>query len=213
MKIHKLLNVAIIAVASLSIISCTSTAKKIRKDMKLKSEAFLNSNSDYNIVSTNVYMYNVGENTNFLASKEIKDIASNYTMYRENAERNRREADNYRNSRSPEYSYNPNSYRIARNKEQEAIENDSLANIYKAQLQKIDYSKVSDTKGGIWVLYEIEYKEYLYKCFAGPYVKRYLYLYSDDGENQLSSQEVHFNEMIFRELLELTGTKYEFIRE
>lgn len=213
MKIHKLLNVVIIAVASLSIISCTSPAKKIRKDMKLKSEAFLNSNSDYNIVSTNVYMYNVGENTNFLASKEIKDIASNYTMYRGEAERIRREADNYRISRSPEYSCNPDSYWIAKNKEQEAIENDSLANIYKAQLQKIDYSKVSATKGGIWVLYEIEYKEYLYKCFAGPYVKRYLYLYSADGENQLSSQEVHFNEMIFREILDLTGTKYEFIRE
>ena len=43
--------------------------------MKMKESAFLSSNSDYHIVKSSVYIYKVGENTNFLSNDKIQEIA------------------------------------------------------------------------------------------------------------------------------------------
>jgi len=47
--------------------------------------------------------------------------------------------------------------------------------------------------------------------FAGPFVKRFLYLYSNDGEKKTYSSEVYFDNSIFNELLDLTNIKYEIV--
>ena len=179
--------------------------------MKMKESAFLNSNSDYNIVQSCVYIYKVGENTNFLANDKIQEIASKYALNKGEANRSRQEANKQRNSTTFDNDFNPNWAKIARNEDDKAYVSDSIANTYKVKLQNINYSNISTPIGGIWVFLEIEYKEYLYKCFAGPYVKRFLYLYSNDGEKKLYSSEVYFDSNIFKELLELTNTKYEMV--
>ncbi len=61
--------------------------------------------------------------------------------------------------------FNPNWSKIARNEDNKANISDSIANTYKVKLQNINYSNISTPIGGIWVFLEIEYKEYLYKCF------------------------------------------------
>ena len=116
-----------------------------------------------------------------------------------------------RNSTTFDNDFNPNWSEIARNEDNKANISDSIANTYKVKLQNINYSNISTPIGGIWVFLEIEYKEYLYKCFAGPYVKRFLYLYSNDGEKKIYSSEVYFDNSIFNELLDLTNTKYEIV--
>ena len=85
--------------------------------------------------------------------------------------------------------------RFARNEDNKANISDSIANTYKVKLQNINYSNIPTPIGGIWVFLEIEYKEYLYKCFAGLYVKRFLYLYSNDGEKKTYSSEVYFDNL------------------
>lgn len=211
MRLLYILRVSFIFISSVFFFSCTCPEDKIREDMKMKESAFLSSNSDYHIVKSSVYIYKVGENTNFLANEKIQEIASNYALNKGEANRSRQKANMQRNSTTFDNDFNPNWSEIARNEDNKANISDSIANTYKIKLQNINYSNIPTPIGGIWVFLEIEYKEYLYKCFAGPYVKRFLYLYSNDGEKKTYSSEVYFDNSIFNELLDLTNTKYEIV--
>ena len=132
--------------------------------MKMKESAFLSSNFDYHIVKSSVYIYKVGENSNFLANEKIQEIASNYALNKGEANRSCQKANMQRNSTTFDNDFNPNWSVIARNEDNKANISDSIANTYKVKLQNINYSNISTPIGGIWVFLEIEYKEYLYKC-------------------------------------------------
>ena len=165
--------------------------------MKIKENTFLSSNSNYNIVESRVYIYKVGENTNFLANNKVQEIASNYALNKGEANRSRQEANKQRNSTTFDNDFNPNWAKIARNEENKADFSDSIANTYKVQLQNFNYSNISTPTDSIWAFLEIEYKEYLHKCFVGSHVKRFVYLYSNDGEKKLYSSEVYFDNNVW----------------
>lgn len=193
--------------------SCSSPEDEIRKEMKMQKEKFLSSNSDYSIDESEVYIHNVGENPNYLANDEVQKIAFNYATCIGEAERSRNKAERLRNSTKSDRDWNINWSREAKQYDHNAEQSDSTANIYKEQLEKIDFTKISASQGGIWVIQEITYKEYLYKCFAGPYVKRYLYLFSADGKKTLYSNEINFNDNVLVELLDMTNTIIEYDAE
>ena len=182
MTLLYILRVSFIFISSAFFFSCTCPEDKIREDMKMKESAFLSSNFDYHIVKSSVYIYKVGENTNFLANEKIQEIASNYALNKGEANRSRQKANMQRNSTTFDNDFNPNWSEIARNEDNKANISDSIANTYKVKLQNINYSNISTPIGGIWVFLEIEYKEYLYKC-------------SNDGEKKTYSSEVYFDNL------------------
>lgn len=92
------MRVSFIFISSAFFFSCTCPEDKIREDMKMKESAFLSSISDYHIVKSSVYIYKVGENTNFLANEKIQEIASNYALNKGEANRSRQKANMQRNS-------------------------------------------------------------------------------------------------------------------
>lgn len=195
------------------ITSCSSPEDEIREEMKMQEEEFLRSNSDYSIYESEVYIHNVGGNPNYLANDEIQKNALDYAFNRGEAERSRNKADRLRNSTNLDSDWNVNWSHEAKQNDYNAEECDSTANIYKERLKKIDFSKISASQGGIWVIQEITYKVYLYKSFAGPYVKRYLYLFSPDGKKSLYSNEINFNDNVLVELLDLTNTMIDYNAE
>ncbi len=89
--------------------------------MKMKESAFLSSNSDYHIVKSSVYIYKVGENTNFLANEKIQEIASNYALNKGEANRSRQKANMQRNSTTFDNDFNPNWSEIARNEDNKVL--------------------------------------------------------------------------------------------
>lgn len=195
------------------IYSCSSPEDEIRKEMKAAKERFLSSNSDYSIDESKVHIYNVGDNPDYLANDEIQKVAFNYAFYRGDAERSRNKAERLRNATRSDRDWNINWSDEANKNDYNAEKSDSTANTFKEQLDNYDYSKISAPQGGIWVIHEITYKEYLYKCFAGPYVKRYLYLFSSDGKKELYSNEINFNDNVLAELLDITNTMIDYNAE
>jgi hypothetical protein len=82
--------------------------------MKMKESAFLSSNFDYHIVKSSVYIYKVGENTNFLANEKIQEIASNYALNKGEANRSRQKANMQRISTTFDNDFNPNWSKICK---------------------------------------------------------------------------------------------------
>lgn len=158
MTLLYILRVSFIFISSAFFFSCTCPEDKIREDMKMKESAFLSSNFDYHIVKSSVYIYKVGENTNFLANDKIQEIASNYALNKGEANRSRQKANMQRNSTTFDNDFNPNWSEIARNEDNKANISDSIANTYKVKLQNINYSNISTPIGGIWVFLELSIK-------------------------------------------------------
>ena len=117
MTLLYILRVSFIFISSAFFFSCTCPEDKIREDMKMKESAFLSSNSDCHIVKSSVYIYKVGENTNFLSNDKIQEIASNYALNKGEANRSRQKANMQRISTTFDNDFNPNWSEIARNED------------------------------------------------------------------------------------------------
>lgn len=189
--------------------SCLSPEEKIKEDIEYKTEAFRNSDSDYFVQDSKVYIYNTANNINYLANENIRDLAISYANNLGRAEYNRKQAQKYRTSTKFDKDYNPNWFEEAKIAEKTAEEHQRYANKNKTELLQLKDSLKINNVGGIWVYHEITYKEYVYRYYAGPYVRRTLYLFSEDGERILWSNQIDFYNDTFLSLLSITNTRYD----
>ena len=189
--------------------SCLSPEEKIKEDIEYKTEAFRNSDSDYFVQDSKVYIYNTANNINYLANENIRNLAISYANNLGRAEYNRKQAQKYRTSTKFDKDYNPNWFEEAKIAEKTAEEHQRYANKNKTELLQLKDSLKINNVGGIWVYHEITYKEYVYRYYAGPYVRRTLYLFSEDGERILWSNQFDFYNDTFLSLLSITNTRYD----
>lgn len=189
--------------------SCLSPEEKIKEDIEYKTEAFRNSDSDYFVQDSKVYIYNTANNINYLANENIRNLAISYANNLGRAEYNRKQAQKYRTSTKFDKDYNPNWFEEAKIAEKTAEEHQRYANKNKTELLQLKDSLKINNVGGIWVYHEITYKEYVYRYYAGPYVRRTLYLFSEDGERILWSNQIDFYNDTFLSLLSITNTSYD----
>ena len=189
--------------------SCLSPEEKIKEDIEYKTEAFRNSDSDYFVQDSKVYIYNTANNINYLANENIRNLAISYANNLGRAEYNRKQAQKYRTSTKFDKDYNPNWFEEAKIAEKTAEEHQRYANKNKTELLQLKDSLKINNVGGIWVYHEITYKEYVYRYYAGPYVRRTLYLFSEDGERILWSNQIDFYNDTFLSLLSITNTRYD----
>lgn len=189
--------------------SCLSPEEKIKEDIEYKTEAFRNSDSDYFVQDSKVYIYNTANNINYLANENIRNLAISYANNLGRAEYNRKQAQKYRTSTKFDKDYNPNWFEDAKIAEKTAEEHQRYANKNKTELLQLKDSLKINNVGGIWVYHEITYKEYVYRYYAGPYVRRTLYLFSEDGERILWSNQIDFYNDTFLSLLSITNTRYD----
>lgn len=189
--------------------SCLSPEEKIKEDIEYKTEAFRNSDSDYFVQDSKVYIYNTANNINYLANENIRNLAISYANNLGRAEYNRKQAQKYRTSTKFDKDYNPNWFEEAKIAEKTAEEHQRYANKDKTELLQLKDSLKINNVGGIWVYHEITYKEYVYRYYAGPYVRRTLYLFSEDGERILWSNQIDFYNDTFLSLLSITNTRYD----
>ena len=189
--------------------SCLSPEEKIKEDIEYKTEAFRNSDSDYFVQDSKVYIYNTANNINYLANENIRNLAISYANNLGRAEYNRKQAQKYRTSTKFDNDYNPNWFEEAKIAEKTAEEHQRYANKNKTELLQLKDSLKINNVGGIWVYHEITYKEYVYRYYAGPYVRRTLYLFSEDGERILWSNQIDFYNDTFLSLLSITNTRYD----
>lgn len=189
--------------------SCLSPEEKIKEDIEYKTEAFRNSDSDYFVQDSKVYIYNTTDNINYLANENIRNLAISYANNLGRAEYNRKQAQKYRTSTKFDKDYNPNWFEEAKIAEKTAEEHQRYANKNKTELLQLKDSLKINNVGGIWVYHEITYKEYVYGYYAGPYVRRTLYLFSEDGERILWSNQIDFYNDTFLSLLSITNTRYD----
>ena len=189
--------------------SCLSPEEKIKEDIEYKTEAFRNSDSDYFVQDSKVYIYNTANNINYLANENIRNLAISYANNLGRAEYNRKQAQKYRTSTKFDKDYNPNWFEEAKIAEKTAEEHQRYANENKTELLQLKDSLKINNVGGIWVYHEITYKEYVYRYYAGPYVRRTLYLFSEDGERILWSNQIDFYNDTFLSLLSITNTRYD----
>lgn len=189
--------------------SCLSPEEKIKEDIEYKTEAFRNSDSDYFVQDSKVYIYNTANNINYLANENIRNLAISYANNLGRAEYNKKQAQKYRTSTKFDKDYNPNWFEEAKIAEKTAEEHQRYANKNKTELLQLKDSLKINNVGGIWVYHEITYKEYVYRYYAGPYVRRTLYLFSEDGERILWSNQIDFYNDTFLSLLSITNTRYD----
>lgn len=189
--------------------SCLSPEEKIKEDIEYKTEAFRNSDSDYFVQDSKVYIYNTANNINYLANENIRNLAISYANNLGRAEYNRKQAQKYRTSTKFDKDYNPNWFEEAKIAEKTAEEHQRYANKNKTELLQLKDSLKINNVGGIWVYHEITYKKYVYRYYAGPYVRRTLYLFSEDGERILWSNQIDFYNDTFLSLLSITNTRYD----
>lgn len=189
--------------------SCLSPEEKIKEDIEYKTEAFRNSDSDYFVQDSKVYIYNTANNINYLANENIRNLAISYANNLGRAEYNRKQAQKYCTSTKFDKDYNPNWFEEAKIAEKTAEEHQRYANKNKTELLQLKDSLKINNVGGIWVYHEITYKEYVYRYYAGPYVRRTLYLFSEDGERILWSNQIDFYNDTFLSLLSITNTRYD----
>lgn len=163
--------------------SCTTPEERIREKMKSATEYFIKSNSDYHSDGSKVNIYNVSNNINYLADDSIREFAISY-------------------ANSCIYANQDEYY-------------EKIAEENKSKLLSLLNKTISKNKtGGIWVYHEINYKEYIYyRTYAGPYVKRTLYLFSENGDQILWSSKIHFHNDIFLNILDITNTHYDINAE
>ena len=189
--------------------SCLSPEEKIKEDIEYKTEAFRNSDSDYFVQDSKVYIYNTANNINYLANENIRNLAISYANNLGRAEYNRKQAQKYRTSTKFDKDYNPNWFEEAKIAEKTAEEHQRYANKNKTELLQLKDSLKINNVGGIWVYHEITYKKYVYRYYAGLYVRRTLYLFSEDGERILWSNQIDFYNDTFLSLLSITNTRYD----
>lgn len=189
--------------------SCLSPEEKIKEDIEYKTEAFRNSDSDYFVQDSKVYIYNTANNINYLSNENIRNLAISYANNLGRAEYNKKQAQKYRTSTKFDKDYNPNWFEEAKIAEKTAEEHQRYANENKTELLQLKDSLKINNVGGIWVYHEITYKEYVYRYYAGPYVRRMLYLFSEDGERILWSNQIDFYNDTFLSLLSITNTRYD----
>lgn len=189
--------------------SCLSPEEKIREKIEQETDVFRESDSDYFVQDSKVCIYNTANNINYLANENIRNLAISYANNLGRAEYSRKQAQKYRTTTKLDKDYNPNWFEDAKRADKDAEDYESYASKDKARLlQLIDSSSINNT-GGIWVYHEITYKEYIYRYYAGPYVNRTLYLFSEDGERILWSNSINFYNDTLLRLLSITNTHYD----
>ena len=107
--------------------SCLSPEEKIKEDIEYKTEAFRNSDSDYFVQDSKVYIYNTANNINYLANENIRNLAISYANNLGRAEYNRKQAQKYRTSTKFDKDYNPNWFEEAKIAEKTAEEHQRYA--------------------------------------------------------------------------------------
>ncbi len=192
---------------SIIFVAC-SPEYDIKSYLDSQAEDFEKSDMDIDVTESVCYLYNTLDNDNFLANERIREVAISYATYLGFAESERAKARKFRSSTKLDNNYNPNWFNDAKIADKTAIEYDSLAEREKCNLIQTLDSVKNICKGGIWAYHEITYKEYVYRYYAGPYVKRRLYLFSDNGENVLWSNDVRFSEEELIKILNITKTNY-----
>ena len=189
--------------------SC-SPEDSILEAIHLKNTEFLESNDDYMILESTVIIYNTENAYNNLANEEIRYKAFHYAENSDLAQMYRDKARRLRNSTKLDSDYNPNWYEEAKRADKNDHEYDSFAENNKIEFENALKDMTTESPvGGFWVYHEIEYKEYITTFYAGPYLIRYIYLFSDDGKNILWSDDLRLSNNGFRKILDATHTQYE----
>lgn len=194
----------------ITLVAC-SPKDNIKEYVDKATDDFISSKQDYSYSGARTTLFFINEeDPNFLSNDEVRKSAWGYASLMNQRKRLFQEANNYTSSTANEYRYNPNRYELAKVKREEAQSCENLLNKEKQMLQKLIASHPQCQNGGIWVLHEIEYKEYIYpKTFTGPYVKHYAYLFSDNGKEVVWKDEVWFSADEMRDLLATLGTKFQ----
>ena len=191
------------------LVSC-SPENNIKKSVDQVTDDFIDSDTDYSYYDAETRLYIVNDDSpNYLANEEVRELALAYGSEMGLADRLSKEASNYLTSDDSEYRYNPNRYELSSSKRAEAERYKAQAEIMKQQLKDLVATHPQCQNGGIWVYHEIAYKEYLYKSYAGPYVKRYLYLFSDNGKEVIWKTNIDFFSNVVWEMLTASGTQFE----
>lgn len=188
--------------------SCTTPAERINDTLHEKDKSFISSNDDYMYNESKTSVYEV-EGNNPLADIELRTIAFEYANALGQAQYCRDMAYSVRNTYDKNFKLAPNWFEEEKRYKEKAVYYDESAKSLEQKLKDTIKSKQSALhEGGAWVYHKLAYKEYLYKCYAGPYQKEWVYLFSTDGKQELWSDKVNFSEEQLSTLLRLTGTKY-----
>ena len=178
-KVSMMINIAVAIMFISMFTSCVSPEERIREKMNYETEYFIKSHQYYHSNGSEVSIYNVANNVNYLAHDDLRKMVI---------------------SCANDCCFWGESFKA----------NEDMLKL----LSKLKKNKSENKIGGIWVYHEIGYKEYIYKhTYSGPYIKRKLYLFSEDGEKILWSSEIHFSDGTFRDLLNITNTHYDFEAE
>lgn len=178
-KVSMMINIAVAIMFISMFTSCVSPEERIREKMNYETEYFIKSHQYYHSNGSEVSIYNVANNVNYLAHDDLRKMVI---------------------SCANDCCFWGKSFKA----------NEDMLKL----LSKLKKNTSENKIGGIWVYHEIGYKEYIYKhTYSGPYVKRKLYLFSEDGENVLWSSAIHFDDGTFRDLLNITNTHYDFEAE
>lgn len=187
---------------------CSSPTEKINEVLHAKDRAFIDSDLDY-MYNESKSCFFIIEGPNPLADESLRKAAFDYAEAAGMAQYSNDMAYSVRNTYDDNFKLAPNWFEEEKRFKQqaEAYEADAerLKDILKCLIKS---NKYTTSEGGIWVYHKLTYKEYLYKCFSDPYEKESIYLYSDNGEEELWSEGTLFSEQQLSEILKMTGTKF-----
>ncbi len=187
---------------------CSSPAEKINKALQEKDRSFISSDSDYKYDDSKSYFYIV-EGANPLADESLRKAAFEYANAKGLARYNNDMAYSVRNTYDDNFKLAPNWYEEEKRYKQQAESYEADAQYLEQKLKDLIKSQnYTSSNGGIWVYHKLSYKEYIYNSFAGPYKKEEVFLYSDNGEQEIWSEQIQFTENQLSEILNMTGAKF-----
>lgn len=187
---------------------CSSLVEKINESLHTKDRAFIDSDLDYKYDESKSCFFIV-EGPNPLADESLRKAAFDYAEAAGMAQYSNDMAYSVRNTYDDNFKLAPNWFEEEKRFKQQAEAYETDAECLKNNLKDLIKSKkFTASEGGIWVYHKLTYKEYLYKCYSDPYKKESIYLYSDNGEEELWSENTQFSEQQLSEILKMTGTKF-----
>lgn len=194
--------------ASIFILSACSTDDNIKNFVESKSK-HLAETTDWYQSNTNIVVYE-WQDKDYFANNEILTLAMQYSSDLGRSRQARDIANNYRFSRDPAYSYNPNPSAMVSRYENEASSYEASAENVKIQiLNLIQTVSIPEKSDGIWVIWSFSYKEYLGpNRWNGPFEKSYLFLLSQNGKEEKFCRDLTFGRNLFQDFANITGAKY-----